>query len=193
MRKTLKYISYFVVAVILLGVGGVIGEGVTSVFSSASPVHALQATTFINMTTEDFNRIKAEEMIKMVTDTAKAYNIKPSIFCGLAYHESAKFSYANQKIKDSNGRWSYGLFMIQMETALLYDKNVTETKLLDPSYNTHLSAIIFKKNFIKYGSRYDYALAAHNAFAVYNNKITNMDFVKKVKEAIGDVSTKYDL
>ena len=148
---------------------------------------------FINMTEDDFNRIKETQIMKMIVDTAKVNNIKPVIFVGLSWHESSKFKFANKKIKDSNGRWSYGLFMIQLETARLYDKEVTEEKLLTPTYNTHLAALIWKKNSLKYGNNIDYILAAHNAGAVYHNKITNPDFVKQVKTAIGDVVSLYDL
>jgi hypothetical protein len=147
--------------------------------------------SLISMTEDDFYRIKEQQIIQMVTDTAKACNIKPYILCGLAYHESSRFLYANRKIKDSNGRFSYGLFMIQLETAKGYDKGATEDKLLNPYYNAHLAAIIFQKNLAKYG-KYEYALAAHNAGAVYNNKITNQDFVKKVYTSVGEVVAKYN-
>jgi soluble lytic murein transglycosylase-like protein len=156
-------------------------------------VKTISIEELINMSDDDFVKLKEVQIMKMIKDTAKTNNIKPYVFCGLAWHESSKFKFANKKIKDSNGRWSYGLFMIQLETARLYDKEVTEEKLLTPTYNTHLAALIWRKNCLKYGNNIDYVLAAHNAGAVYHNKITNPDFVKQVKTAIGDVVSLYDL
>ena len=82
--------------------------------------------------------------------------------------------------------------MVQLETALLFDKGATEAKLLIPTYNTHMAAVIFTHNLTKYGS-YELAIAAHNAGTVYDKKITNPDFVKKVYAATGEVVAKYDL
>ena len=157
-----------------------------------STIQSFTAKDFINMTEGDFNRIKEQEIMKMITDTAKAYGIKPYTFCGLSWHESAKFKYFNQRIKDNNGRWSYGLFMVQLETAILYDSVATESKLYTPNYNTHIAAVIFKHNLTKYGS-YEMAIAAHNAGTIYDKKITNVDFVKKVYTATGEVYAAYDL
>ena len=193
-------LKYFIVTIACIFgiVGAAVIFGGPSVLNNKSSVISVSVSNtipvkdLVNMTEDDFNRIKEAEIMKMITDTAKAYNVKPYIFCGLAWHESDHFKFANKKIKDSNGRFSYGLFMIQLETAKLYDKDVTEAKLLSPAYNTHLFATIFHKNYVKYGS-IEYALAAHNAGAVYNNKISNPDFVKKVYMSIGEIVSKYDL
>ena len=37
------------------------------------------------------------------------------------------------------------------------------------------------------------AIAAHNAGTIYDKKITNVDFVKKVYTATGEVYAAYDL
>jgi soluble lytic murein transglycosylase-like protein len=166
---------------------------ISNTITQTQLIKTIPIQDLINMSDDELVRIKEEYILKMVIDTARTNNINPAIFVGLAWHESSRFKFANKKIKDSNGRFSYGLFMIQLETAKLYDKNATEEKLLAPTYNTYLAALIYKKNYSKYGNNNDFALAAHNAGAVYNNKITNLDFVKQVKTAIGDVVTKFDL
>ena len=196
-KKILKYVGA-IVTFLLIVTSLFWIPAVVSFFSSATPVattssiQSFTAKDFISMTEEDFNRIKEKEIVKMITDTAKVYGIKPYIFCGMSWHESAKFKYYNQKIKDSNGKWSHGLFMVQLETALLFDKSATEVKLLSPAYNTHMAAVIFVHNLSKYGS-YELAIAAHNAGTIYDKKITNPDFVKKVYAATGEVVAKYDL
>ena len=178
--------------------GGFLRESVKNTpalvpMSQISKSDNITIETLVNMSEDDIASLKEKYLMKMVSDTAKAYHIKQYTFCGLTWHESSKFKFANKKIKDSNGRFSYGMFMIQMETAILYDKTVTETKLLTPAYNTHLAAIIFTHNLEKYNGSYDYTLAAHNAGAVYNNRITNPDFIKQVKIATADIVNMYDL
>jgi hypothetical protein len=191
-----KLIKYLIAGLFLFGLGSFLGNLIlprhSAVLTSVPSVKTFATKDLVNMTEEDFNKIKEKEIMKMIIDTSVAHGIKPSIFVGLSYHESAKFKYANQKIKDSNGKWSYGLFMIQLETALEYDKNATEEKLLTPTYNTSMAAKIFDHNLKKYGS-ITYAIAAHNAGVIYNKKITNADFVKLVYAAIGEVVSKYDL
>ena len=192
-KKILKYVGAIVLFLLAWWIGSMMLASPLVVNTTSNQLSPSFTTKdFINMTEEDFNKIKEKEIMKMIEDTAKAYGIKPYTFCGLSWHESSKFKYYNQRIKDSNGRWSYGLFMNQLETALLYDKSATEAKLLNPAYNTHIAAVIFTHNLTKYGS-YEMAIAAHNAGTIYNKKITNPDFVKKVYAATGEVYAAYDL
>jgi len=201
MSKIKKALVLVGIAVSLLAVvigGSQLGYLVFPLYSaeavaSVQPNSKLIATKdFINMTEEDFASIKEIEIFRMIVDTARANNIKPLIFCGLAYHESSKFKYAHSKIKDSNGKWSYGLFMIQLETALLYDKEATPEKLMTPTYNTHLAAVIYTTNHNTYKTN-TFAVAAHNAGSIKKGKITNPEFIKLVETAIGNLVLNYDL
>ncbi|MFA5195364.1 MAG: transglycosylase SLT domain-containing protein [Bacteroidales bacterium] len=146
----------------------------------------------INMTEDDFFKLKEQYLVKMIVDSAKTNNINPLVLCGLAWHESSKFKFANKKIMDSNKKWSYGLFMVQLETALLYDKTATEEKLLMPTYNTHIAIVNYLNNRSKYKTD-EMAIAAHNAGTIYNKKIVNVEFVKLVKTAMGDMVLLYNL
>ncbi|MFA5724240.1 MAG: transglycosylase SLT domain-containing protein [Candidatus Pacearchaeota archaeon] len=191
-KDILGYLGGTIGILLILGVGGIIGDKVffrNSVDKVDIPVY--KNMDVIEMTEEEFYQIKEKEIMQMLIDTAKVYSIKTAVFCGLAYHESERFKYAHRKIMDRNNRWSYGLFMIQMETAKLYDKSVTEAKLMTPRYNTHLAAVIFQKNLEKYDTN-EYAIAAHNAGTISNHKINNPEFVKKVYTAIGEVVAKYN-
>ena len=98
--------------------------------AKVTPPNVYQVVDLVNMTEEEFWQIKENEIIKVITDTANAHNINPYVLCGLGFYESERFRYAHKKIKDCNGRWSYGVYMIQLETAIEYDKDVTEEKLL---------------------------------------------------------------
>ena len=98
--------------------------------AKVTPPIVYQVVDLVNMTEEEFWQIKENEIIKVITDTANAHNINPYVLCGLGFYESERFRYAHKKIKDCNGRWSYGVYMIQLETAIEYDKDVTEEKLL---------------------------------------------------------------
>ena len=182
-------VSVVVVFLFLLGLAGCM----MSCAENTKKTHpAITSESIVNMSLEDLAYIRDIEILNMISDTAKAYNIKPHVLCGLAYHESGKFSYAKKKIKDSNGKFSYGLFMIQLETAILYDKTATEEKLLTPAYNAHVASLIFQSNLKKYKT-YEMAIAAHNAGTIFNGKVTNGEFVKKVYFAIGEVASKYNL
>ena len=153
---------------------------------------AIMPEDLINMTEDDISKLKEQYLIKMIIDSAKANNINPLILCGLGWHESFKFKFANKKILDSNKKWSYGVFMVQLETALLYDKTATEEKLLMPTYNTHIAIVNYLNNRSKYKTD-EMAVAAHNAGTIYNKKIVNTEFVKLVKTAMGDVGMLYNL
>lgn len=145
------------------------------------------AAAFINMTEDEMESTIERQMFKMILDTATGYRIDYHVFRGLAYHESDRFRQAYKKRIDSNNKYSYGLFQIQFETAKLYDKNVTEKKLLTPAYNAHIAAIIFSTNLVRYNGDYELTIAAHNAGYISHGHIANMDFVKKVNAAIGDL------
>ena len=148
--------------------------------------------TFVNMQDEDIINLKHAHIVRMLKDTANAYSLKPYVFCGLSYYESDRFKQANKRRKDSNGRWSYGLFQIQLETALLYDKTADEGKLLTPAYNMHIAALIFSSNLAKYKYNYDMAIAAHNAGTIFNGQIKNAEFVKRVYTSTGEFAVRFD-
>jgi soluble lytic murein transglycosylase-like protein len=145
----------------------------------------------LRMDDSDIATVREKYLVKMLCDTARAYNIPESVFCGLGYHESARFRVLHSKVKDSNAKFSYGLFQIQLGTAVLYDGSATEEKLLDPTYNLHLAAVIFKKNMEKHGS-VEKAIAAHNG-CIKDGRITNPNYMKEVYSSIGVVTVKYNL
>ena len=184
-----KYVIIFGMALfILLGTSVYFNPSTTI---PAITTHTVTQVDFINMTEDQFYQIKEKEILGMLVDTAKVYGINPYIFCGLSYHESDRFHQAHKKRIDSNHKYSYGLFQVQMETAKLYDKNVSETQLLTPAYNAHMAALIFTKNLSRYGS-YDLAIAAHNAGTIHDGKIQNTGFVKEVYASTGVLVAKYD-
>jgi hypothetical protein len=146
----------------------------------------------IRMNDSNISLLREKYLVKMICDTAKAYNIPETVFCGLGYHESGRFKVLHTKIKDSNDKFSYGLFQIQLGTAVLYDSGATEDKLLDPLYNAHLAAVIFQKNLVKHGT-IEKAIAAHNGCINKDGKITNPNYMKEVYSSIGVVTVKYNL
>jgi soluble lytic murein transglycosylase-like protein len=192
-----KFLLILLIAILL----SISGCRILEVFDGIKPtaqetqnlpqISQLNSKDFINMTDSAFYKIKEEQILEMIKDTSNAYKLKPTVMCGLAWHESDKFKFAHRKIKDSNGRWSYGLYMIQMETALSIDKEAIESKLLTPAYNASIAHRIFQRNLAKYGT-YQYAIAAHNAGTIKNGKITNSDFVKLVYVSIGEIVSKND-
>ena len=184
------YITIAIVAVlVVINALRILQSTPTSPLPIASKMITIDS--LINMSDESLNALKQKELIAMITSTAKEYNINRNVFLGLTWHESAGFKYANKKIKDSNGRYSHGLFMIQLETAKQYDKEANEYKLLRPTYNARLAAIIFNSNLKKYGS-VEYALAAHNAGTITNGVIKNAKFVTAVETAIGEVEVLFN-
>jgi len=178
------------VVILMSGIAGC-SDTMPGTATQATVTNVIKYADLVNMQDEEIREIKDREIVKMLNDTALANGIKPYVFAGLSYHESSKFNFANKRIKDSNGRFSYGLFQVQLETALLYDKGATDSKLLSPAYNMHIAAVIFKSNLKKYGGNYDMAVAAHNAGTVFNGQITNLDFVKKVHAATGEFAVKF--
>ena len=149
MQKKHYVIVGIVLLIILLGTGFYFHPSTTTV--PALTTQLVSQAAFINMTEDQFYQIKEKEILGMLVDTARAHNINPYVFCGLAYHESNKFHEAHKKRIDSNHKYSYGLFQIQMETARLYDKNVSETQLLTPADNARICALLFNKNLARHG------------------------------------------
>jgi hypothetical protein len=148
----------------------------------------------VNLRNEEIQQIKDREIVRMLRDTALAYNLRPYPLCGLAFHESERLRKANEKWMDRNNRYSYGVFSLQLETVQSeVDKDATEDRLLTPAFNMHYAMMLFTKNLAKYHGSYELAIAAHNAGSVKNNHITNMDFVKKVYASTGEFAARYDL
>lgn len=181
--------AIFVIGLIISVVGFSASQGT---IAQIAVTNVIRYADLVNYTEEEITAIKDREIVRMLNDTALANGIKPYVFIGLSYHESDRFKQANKKRKDSNNRYSYGLFQVQLETALLYDKGATDSKLLSPSYNMHIAAVIFKSNLAKYHGNYEMALAAHNCGTVFNGQIKNGDFVKKVYAATGEFATKFN-
>lgn len=193
--SVLAGIGVVIIAVFILYFTGNISFSNTAIVNPSQQfptVKSLSTKDFINMTDSVFFKIKEQEIMSMIKDSAKAHGLKPEVICGLSWHESAKFQYAHKKILDRNKKYSYGLFMIQLDVALSIDPKATEEKLLTPVYNTWIAMQLFDKNLIKYGNRYPYAIAAHNAGVIYHDKITNPDFVKLVYTSIGEIIAKND-
>jgi len=204
----MKIKTLVVVLLILTTLAGISSCRILEVFDSVKPTSAQAETLlpiqsqsvafspkdFIDMTDSVFYKIKEQEIMKMLIDTAKVNGLKPAIFCGMSWHESAKFKYAHRKIMDSNKKWSYGLFMIQFETAMRIDPKVTEEKLLTPAYNAHIAAQLLKNSLVKYG-RYDYAISSHNGtIDIKGSKMkkVNDKYVKLVYASVGEIIAKND-
>jgi hypothetical protein len=128
-----------------------------------------------------------KEIIKMISDSVETYEknniqIDKYIICGLAKVES-NFR-PDAKVFDSNKKYSYGLFQVQLEKALLYDKNATPEKLLTPEYNIYIMLTMYKDNLSKFKS-VKHAIAAHNAGSANikaNREPFNIAFVNKVRQ-----------
>ncbi len=162
-------------------------EEITSTLTNS----VISERELIRMDDLRISELREKYLVKMICDTARAYNIPEAVLCGLGHHESGRFKVLHTKIKDSNNKFSYGLFQIQLGTAVLYEGSATEEKLLDPTYNLHLAAVIFKKNMEKHGS-VEKAIAAHNG-CIKDGRITNPNYMKEVYSSIGVVTVKYGL
>ena len=125
---TEKQIRIYFIITVLIGISVALFLGGSHATINPAPGKLFSSQDFINMTDSVFFKIKEQEIMNMIKDSAKAHELRPIVLCGLSWHESDRFKYAHRKIKDSNGRWSYGLFMILMETALSIYKKVTEEK-----------------------------------------------------------------
>jgi hypothetical protein len=198
-----KTLVVLLILTIIVGVSGCIFEvfdikpkikaETNQILPTQNQITAFSPKDFINMTDSVFYKIKEQEIMNMLIDTAKAHGLKPAIFCGLSWHESAKFKYAHKKIMDSNKKWSYGLFMIQLQTAQGVDPKASEEKLLTPAYNAWIAAQLMEKSLVKY-KRYDYAISSHNGTIERKDftKKVNYEYVKLVYASVGEIIAKND-
>ncbi|NIO44455.1 MAG: transglycosylase SLT domain-containing protein [Candidatus Aenigmarchaeota archaeon] len=120
----------------------------------------------------------------------------PNLLKSICYTES---HFRNVINKDDGGSPSYGICQIKLETARMYDKNITAKDLMYPRINIWFAGLYLRDLLKKYDNNIRLGIAAYNAGGAYfctskgvtsrtktpceEGKLINLSYVNKVLEA----------
>lgn len=80
---------------------------------------------------------------------------------------------------------SYGMCQIKLETARMFNPNLTQADLMIPHKNIYYAAMYLKRQKKRYEKEWDCVVASYNAgscFRKRNGQVVNNEYVKKVSK-----------
>lgn len=130
-----------------------------------------------------------ESIVKMISDTAPAYNIDPDLALAIAEVESS-FNPNVSLYEPAYNTYSIGLFQMFIPTARAYGFKGTVQKLKDPKTNIRLGLVHLNKCIARFGQVVEMVACCHNAGVFVEESVCSNN--RGVKAYIRKVVNSYD-
>lgn len=125
------------------------------------------------------------DVVKIIRNSAKAYNIKPDVLLGICWVES---NHIINVINRNDPSGAYGVCQVLKSTAEdIVGQSLSAYTLLDPTVNSLLAAKYLRMKLDRYNNDVIKAIAAYNAGSARykkNGDLINIKYVNKVLKAI---------